>query len=104
MLSKYALPLVNKLGLEFALLSDPGNRYAEQLGVVFDLDPQLAQIYQGWGIDLDRYNGPDQWRLPLPGRIIIGRDGRALDVEVHTDHTHRPDPAKTLSLLQALAH
>lgn len=102
MLTKYAPPLVNKLGLKFPILSDPGNQYADQLGVVFNLAPQLVEIYKGWGIDLDRYNGPDQWRLPLPGRIIIDRDGRVLDVELHTDHTHRPEPAKTLTLLQAL--
>lgn len=103
MLTKYAPALVNKLGLEFPILSDPGHQYLDQLGVVFSLNPQLTEIYKGWGIDLDRYNGPDQWRLPLPGRIIIGRDGRVLDVELHTDHTQRPEPEKTLALLQVLA-
>lgn len=102
MLAKYAPPLVNKLGLKFPILSDPDNQYADQLGVVFSLDPQLVEIYKGWGIDLDRFNGSGGWRLPLPGRIIIDRDGRVLEVELHTDHTQRPEPAQTLALLQAL--
>ncbi len=102
MLPKYARPLVQKLNLTYPLLSDPGCGYLEQLGVVFDLPPKLIEIYRGFGIDLERFNGDSHWRLPLVGRIIVDNAGIVRDTRFHADHTERPDPEETLMVLKTL--
>ncbi len=102
MLTKYAPQLVKKLKLEFPLLSDPGNQIAQQLGVVFTLSDEIIEVYRGFGIDLERYNGDIDWRLPLPGRIIVDSAGVVRNVEVSTDYTQRPEPLESIQLLKML--
>ena len=102
MVTKYAPQLVNKLGLTFPVLSDFGSKILEQLGVVYELEDSIVELYKGFGIDLDRFNNEDSWRLPLPGRIVIDRNGVVQSVELSTDHAERPEPTETLEILKNL--
>ncbi len=102
MLVKYAPQLVHKLNLGFPILSDPGQLFLEKLRVVFSLPADLIEIYKGFGIDLERFNGEKVWRLPLPGQIIVDRDGVVRNVDLYTDHTQRPEPTEALQLLKKL--
>jgi len=102
MLVKYVPQLVHKLKLEFPILSDLGQLYLEQLRVVFSLPNDMIEIYKGFGIDLERFNGDNSWRLPLPGQIIVDQFGVVKNVELYTDHTQRPEPAEVLKLLKKL--
>ncbi len=102
MREKYAPQLVQKLQLDFPVLSDPGNRVAERFGVVYTLPNGMKEIYQGLGIDLERFNGDTAWRLPMPGRIIVDGGGTIRDVDIHPDHTTRPEPEETLAILRTL--
>lgn len=102
MLPKYSKQLVKKLGLTFPLLCDPDNRVAEQFGLVFDLDPKLKEVYISFGIDLERFNGNDSWKLALPGRVIVNKNSVIHDSDMHPDHTTRPEPEETLAKLSAL--
>ena len=102
MLPKYTGNLVRKLELTFPLLIDPGNQVAERFGAVMTVPLALREIYLGFGIDLERFNGDSSWRLPLAGRIIIDRQGRIREVDLHPDHTTRPEPSETVKLLQSL--
>lgn len=102
MLAKYVPQLVHKLNLEFPILSDPGQLFLEQLRIVFSLPDDLIQIYKGFGIDLERFNGDKVWRLPLTGQIIVDRHGVVNNVEFYTDHTQRPEPTEVLKLLKKL--
>lgn len=102
MLAKYAPQLVNKLNLQFPVLSDPGSQFLEKLGVMFTLPDEMIEIYKNFSIDLERFNGEDRWRLPLPGRIIIDRLGVVRNVELSTDHTDRPEPAEAVAFLKTL--
>ena len=103
MQAKYSTRLAHKLGLEFPVLSDPGSSYLTTLGAMFPVPATLVQIYQGFGIDLERFNGDPRWQLPLPGRIIVDRLGVVRNVEFFTDHTERPEPLETLVLLDQLS-
>ena len=102
MLVKYAPQLVNKLNLKFPLLSDPGSKVMDQLGVLHKLPDELREVYKGFGIDLERFNGDDSWKLPLPGRIIVKPDGVVADVFLTTDHTERPEPTETVAILKKM--
>lgn len=84
------------------ILSDQGNRVAEQLGLVFTLPETLRSIYQKNGLDIPAYNGDDSFRLPLPATYILDRDGRVLFDFVNADYTKRLEPAEIVARLAAL--
>ena len=92
----------DKNALNFHLLSDPGNAYAAELGLRFELPADLKKVYAGFGVDLPKYNGDQSWTLPVPARLVVDCDGiiRAADVDV--DYTRRPEPTKTIADLKAI--
>ena len=92
----------DKNALNFHLLSDPGNAYAAELGLRFELPPELKKLYMSFGVDLPKYNGDQSWTLPVPARLVVDQHGivRAADVDV--DYTHRPEPTKTIEDLKAI--
>jgi peroxiredoxin len=95
--------MVERHKLGFDILSDPGNAYAAELGLRFEVPPNLREIYLSFGIDLPACNGEDSWTLPMPGRVTIGPDGIVHDVDVDPDYTVRPEPAATVAALDKLA-
>jgi alkyl hydroperoxide reductase subunit AhpC len=86
----------------YAMLRDFGNRVAESYGLVFTLPDDLREIYTKFGIDLARGNGDGTWRLPVPARFVIDRQGIIRAVNADPDYTHRPEPADTVKILEQL--
>ena len=88
--------------LPFEVLRDLGNRVADAYGLVFTLPEDLQAIYTTFGIDLPQGNGDGTWRLPVPARFVIDRQGIIRAVDADPDYTRRPEPAATIEVLQGL--
>jgi peroxiredoxin len=88
--------------MSFELLRDFGNRVADAYGLVFTLPDDLRAIYLKLGIDLARGNGDGTWRLPVPARFVIDREGTIRAVDADPDYTRRPEPAHTVEILKKL--
>jgi len=86
----------------FAMLRDFGNEVAEAYGLVFTLPDDLRAIYLKFGIDLARGNGDGTWRLPVPARLVVDRQGIVRDVDADPDYTRRSEPARTVEILRSL--
>ncbi len=86
----------------FEMLRDHGNQVGAQYGLVFTLPEDLRAIYLKFGIDLANGNGDGTWQLPIPGRFVIDRAGVIRAADADPDYTRRPEPAKTVEVLQAL--
>jgi len=84
------------------MLRDVGNRVAESYGLVFTLPDDLREIYMKFGIDLARGNGDGTWRLPVPARFVIDRQGIVRAVGADPDYTRRPEPIETVKTLERL--
>ena len=95
--------MVEKHGLNFDLLRDPGNDYAAQLGLRFQVPDDVKEIYLGFGNDLAVNNGDDSWTLPMPARIVIDSGGVVRATDIDPNYTSRPEPDKTLADVRALA-
>ena len=87
----------------FELLRDAGNRVAAQFGLVVTLPADLREVYGKFGIDLPRANGDDSWTLPMPARYVIDRAGTIRAADADPDYRRRPEPARTVDALRALA-
>jgi peroxiredoxin len=88
--------------LPFEVLHDFGNKVSEAYGLAFTLPDDLQAIYLKLGIDLARGNGDGTWRLPVPARIVIDREGIVRSVDADPDYTRRPEPAETIEFLRTL--
>jgi len=86
----------------YEMLRDFGNKVAESYGLVFTLPDDLREIYTKFGIDLPRGNGDGTWRLPVPARFVIDRQGVVRAVDADADYTRRPEPADTVKILEPL--
>lgn len=102
-LPAHSLKMIEAHTLGFDILSDPGNAYAAQLGLRFEIPPEIQTIYRGFGIDLPACNGEASWTLPMPGRIVVDKQGIVRATDVDPDYTVRPEPEKTLAQVVALA-
>jgi peroxiredoxin len=85
----YARNLKNVRNVPFRVLTDLDLAYALSLGLVFWLGEKLKEMYRGFGIDLERFQGHGGWFLPIPATLVVGRDGRVKARFVDPDFRHR---------------
>lgn len=88
--------------LSFEVLRDLGNQVAEAYGLVFTLPEDLRAVYLALGIDLARGNGDGTWRLPIPARFVIDRQGLVRAVDADPDYRRRSEPVRTVEILAGL--
>ena len=100
---RYTRGLHKKLNLTFDILTDPHLRIAEQFRIVFVLPDYLRDLYQSFGVTLDRFHDEPEYRLPMPARYVIDPAGGIRAADVNADYTIRPDPAETLQILRGLS-
>ncbi|HEY1895674.1 MAG TPA: peroxiredoxin-like family protein [Terracidiphilus sp.] len=86
-------------GLPFPVLFDPGNKVAEQFGLVYNVPDYHRTYYRSILVNIPFVNGDESWRLPLPATYVIGRDGRVAFAEAHADFRVRPEPEEALRAL-----
>ena len=55
----------------FRVLSDSPMELCAQLGIAFEVDPELVDQYREWGIGLEADSGYDHHRLPVPAAFVI---------------------------------
>lgn len=101
-LPEFSDTLVDEKSLGFDLLADHGNEFAAELGLRFALPEDLKAVYQKFGLDLPKQNGESSWTLPMPGRIIVDKEGIVRSIDVDPDYKKRPEPEATLSALKKL--
>ncbi|MGF1485982.1 MAG: peroxiredoxin-like family protein [Prochloraceae cyanobacterium] len=97
-----SLSTAEKNQLSFQVLSDLGNQVARKFGLVFTLPEQLRPLYQGFGIDIVKYNGDRSFELPIPATYVVDRDGTIVRAFVDVDYTNRLDPEEIIAALQEL--
>lgn len=101
-LERYTRALHKKLNLAFDILTDLHLRTAEQFHLVFTLPDNLRDLYKSFGNALDRFHDESGYRLPIPARYVIDKQGIIRAAEVNADYTIRPEPSETLRQLQML--
>jgi peroxiredoxin len=101
-LERYTRALHKKLDLAFDILTDLHLRIAEQFHLVFTLPDNLRDLYKSFGNALDRFHEQPGYRLPIPARYVIDKQGIIRAANVNADYTVRPEPSKTVRQLQML--
>lgn len=85
--------------LEFEVLSDVGNKVAKQYGVVFQLTPEVAEIYNQ-AFKLNEHNGDTTNELPMAVTYIINQDGTIAFAFLDEDYRSRAEPRQITKFLR----
>ncbi|HXC43931.1 MAG TPA: redoxin domain-containing protein [Candidatus Dormibacteraeota bacterium] len=101
-LERYTRALHKKLNLAFDILTDLHLRTAEEFRLVFTLPDYLRELYKSFGSTLDRFHDESEYRLPMPARYIIDRQGIIRTADVNADYTIRSEPSETVRQLRTL--
>jgi peroxiredoxin len=83
----------------FPLLSDAGNKVANDFGLAYRVPDYQQEIYRRVFVNLPFVNGDESWQLPIPATYSLARDGTILFASANPDYTNRPEPTEILSLL-----
>lgn len=89
--------------LRLTLLSDPEGRYAQLCGVRYEMSDAQAELYRGFGLDIDRLNAAGDWSLPVPAMYAVGRDGVVGFAFADPDWSRRAEPAAIVAAVERLA-
>jgi peroxiredoxin len=87
---------------DFEVLVDPDNRFAREIGIVFELPEYLQEVYKDFGIDLHVANGSEKMELPLSATYIIGQDRKIAYSYLEEDYTKRAEPSEVLAKVKLL--
>jgi peroxiredoxin len=88
-------------GLPFPVLTDAGNKVAEQFGLVYALPEYMREYYRSILVNIPFVNGDQSWRLPLPATYVVGQDGRVIFAQAHADFRVRPEPEEVMAAVTA---
>ena len=94
-----SLSTVEKAGLEFTVLSDPGSRLADRIGIAFEQADDVLAAQRQLGLDLTKVNAEDAVRLPRPTVLVVDQDRTVRFVDVQPDYTARTEVADIIAAL-----
>jgi peroxiredoxin len=97
-----SLSTAEKAGLDFTVLSDPGNRVAKRVGIVFLQAAEVLEAQRKLGLDLAQVNAEGSTELPRPTVLIVDKDRKVRFVDVQPDYTARTEVADIMAALADL--
>ena len=97
-----SLSTIEKAALEFTVLSDPGSRLAERLGIAFEQADDVLAAQRKLGLDLTKVNAEGSVRLPRPTVLVVDQDRTVRFVDVQPDYTARTEVADIIAALTDL--
>lgn len=97
-----SLSTVEKAALEFTVLSDPGSRLADRIGIAFEQADQVLAAQRKLGLDLTQVNAGGVLRLPRPTVLIVDPDRVMRFVDIQPDYTARTEIADIIAALDDL--
>lgn len=86
--------IVTRHDLRLAVASDPDNRLARRLGLVFTPDETPSPPPAGW---IGEVTGTGSWELPLTSILVVDRDHVARFVAIDPDWLDRIEAADILA-------
>jgi len=94
---------VEKLELEFPVLSDYDNLVGKQFNLVYEMTPENVEMYLNHDRDIGTLNGTGNWELPIPATYVIDREGVIRYAFVDLNHRRRAEPSEVAAIAADLA-
>ncbi|KAI5460958.1 thioredoxin-like protein [Mariannaea sp. PMI_226] len=101
-LPNQSLTTTEKMSLKFEVLSDVGNKFAKQLGILWKQPESLRPIFGDFGLDLEARNGDDSFELPIPTTLLVDKEGIVRNIYVEPDYRKRLEPSTALEWVNSM--
>jgi peroxiredoxin len=88
--------------LTHIVLSDVDNQIARQFGIVYQITEPMRQVFEEFGLSLEKFNGSGAQELPVPAIFVVTQDGIIAHRFVDPDFTKRMDPVEIITVLSKL--
>lgn len=88
--------------LGFAVVSDPGNVLAAQLGIVTAPSDAAVEAHTALGFAVKDSNADDTAAIPFPTVLVVDAGGVVRFADVHVDYTMRTETEQILEAVDAL--
>ncbi|WP_106914663.1 peroxiredoxin-like family protein [Chryseobacterium aurantiacum] len=95
----HSFNMTEKNSLEFEVLTDTDNHFAEKLGIVFQLQDFVLPYYQSLGIDLSDYNKNTNHKLPVPAVFVVDENKVVTYKFLDVNYMNRVDVEELISAL-----
>lgn len=95
-----SLSTIEKNQLSFPVLTDTGNSFAKEIGLMFELPEKLQTVYNGFGMDLPALNDNSGWSLPIPATFVVAKGGKIILADVNRDYRLRLEPSEAMAALK----
>lgn len=95
----HSLNMTEKNNLEFEVLTDIDNNFAERLGIAFQLQDFVIPYYNGLGIHLSDFNKNNDHTLPVPAVFVVDENSLVTYKFLDVNYMNRIDVEE---LIQAL--
>ncbi|MDY8135550.1 peroxiredoxin-like family protein [Aquimarina sp. 2201CG5-10] len=95
-----SLSTSEKNNLSFEVLSDLNNTIAQKFNLAFTLPEDLIDVYNGFGIDLEKSNGNSDQQLPISATYVIDQTGTIIYDFIKEDYKERADPEEIIKFLK----
>ena len=88
--------------LTYAVLSDPGNQIAGQLGILTAASDDARASQTALGIDVAGGNADGTATVPMPTVVVVDAGGTIRWIDVHPNYGTRTEPEKILEAVMRL--
>ncbi|TAQ87117.1 hypothetical protein B7494_g4580 [Chlorociboria aeruginascens] len=97
-----SLSTTEKHDLKFSVLSDVGNKFARELGIVWKMPDSLRPTFKAFGNDLLTRNGDDSFEVPVPATLLVDGNGIVRNTYINPNYFERLEPSTALEWVDAL--
>lgn len=99
----YAHMMGDRRNVEYEVLSDSGNKIANEYGLMFTMSEALRNVYKTFGVDIAQINNnPTSADVPVPATFVVNTDGRISYRFVDADYTKRAEPSAIIASLMTI--
>jgi peroxiredoxin len=98
----HSLSTVQRNALEFEVLSDHGNKIAQQFGLAYETPEIVKRITALFGADIAAINGGGDGQLPVSATYVINSDRRICLAHIDPDFRVRLEPEAASSAVRQL--
>lgn len=98
-----SLSTKEKQSLEFTVLTDHDNQFAQTLDIAFQIPEAVKKIYLDFGLTISpQSDAPDVFMLPLAATYIVNTKGEIIWAFVNIDYTQRSEPEAIIDFLKTI--
>ncbi|EAY27381.1 peroxiredoxin-like family protein [Microscilla marina] len=99
----YSQKIISTQRLKYGILYDSNNQLAAQIGLKWFMKEPLKSLYRDqFNINLNQYHGDQEWALPMPARVLVGKGGIIKYIESDPDYRKRPNVDALIKVLKTL--